>query len=87
MKAGKKNSNKEKRLTGKVVIKKFGKGSKSEHKGVYIETDKGTFMLRRMGGNPFHDPVLLKLVGKTITATGTIDQYQFLATKLEEDCT
>ncbi len=72
-------------LTGKVVIRKFGEGSKSEHKAVYIETDKGDYVLRRVGGNPFHDPQLHQLEGKIITARGTIDNYVFFAREVEEN--
>jgi hypothetical protein len=85
MKAGNKNSNGETELSGKVVVKKFGEGSKSEHDAVYIETDEGSYVLKRMGGNPFNDPVLNDLIGKNITATGILDQYQFLAKELREE--
>jgi hypothetical protein len=66
-------------LTGKVVMKKFGKGSKSEHDAVYIETDKGDFVLRQEGANPFNDHGLKKLVGKTVKAEGVLKDYLFLA--------
>ena len=73
----------EKQLTGKVVLKKFAAGSKSEHDAVYLESGEGSFVLRRMGGNPFHDPELHKLVGKQITATGTVNQSLFLAKDIQ----
>ena len=85
MKADNKNNNQETELSGKVVVKKFGEGSKSEHDAVYIETDGGSYVLKRMGGNPFNDPVLQNLIGKNITATGILDQYQFLAKELREE--
>ncbi len=87
MKAGKENKatgTKEVELTGKVVKKTFGKGSKSDHEAVYIETEKGDYRLRRKGGNPFHDPVLQKLIGKEITATGIINEYNFIARQVKE---
>ncbi|HMH32619.1 MAG TPA: hypothetical protein VK543_06285 [Puia sp.] len=74
---------KEKQLTGKVVLKKFAPGSKSEHDAVYLECGEGSFVLRRMGGNPFHDPELHKLVGKQITATGIVNQSLFLAKDIQ----
>lgn len=55
---------------GKVVIKPFGTGSKSEHDAVYLATDAGDYVLRRAGGNPFRDPQLDALVGKEITCEG-----------------
>jgi hypothetical protein len=71
-------------LTGKVVVRKFAKGSKSEHDAVYIESDKGDFVLRRVGGNPFHDPKLHELKGKNVTARGVIDNYVFFAKEVKE---
>lgn len=66
-------------VTGKVVIKKFAKGSKSEHDAVYIETAQGDFVLRQTGANPFNDPGLKKWVGKTVMAEGVLKDYLFLA--------
>ena len=84
MKPDKKSSNSEKQLTGKVVLQKFGAGSKSEHNAICLQTSEGTYKLKRMGGNPFNDPELNKLVGKQIKATGMLDQYQFIAKDLQE---
>lgn len=56
---------------GRVVLKTSGRGSKSEHEAVVLVTDDGEFVLRRPGGNPFADPVLRRLVGKTIECSGT----------------
>ena len=70
-------------LNGKVVKKKFAKGSKSEHNAVYFETDSGSYILRRRGGNAFNDPELQKLIGEDICATGIISNYSFIATDLK----
>ena len=85
MKAGKdaKKSDKEIELSGKVVIKKFGAGSKSEHDAVYIETGKESYVLRKVGGNPFIDVSFFKLEGKNITAKGTINNYIFLVKEVK----
>ena len=72
------------KLTGKVVSGQFGKGSKSAHEALHLETENGTYVLRRKGGNPFFDESLQKLEGKTITATGVIKDYLFEARDLEE---
>ena len=72
-------------LTGDVVRKTFGKGSKSEHEAVYLKTDRGEFVLRRRGGNPFSDKVLNNLVGKRITCEGEIKDYVFLITEWKTD--
>jgi hypothetical protein len=65
------------KLSGLVTRKTFGKGSKSEHEAIYLQTDRGEYVLRRRGANPFSDPVLEDLVGKTISASGTIKEYVF----------
>jgi hypothetical protein len=62
-------------FTGKVTKKPFGRGSKSEHRAVRLETDEGSYVLRRVGGNPFQDSELDKLVGKTIRCTGELSGY------------
>lgn len=63
------------KFVGKVTRKTFGKGSKSEYEAVFLETEEGEFVLRRRGGNPFHDPELQKLVGKDIRCEGSIEDY------------
>lgn len=78
-------SNKVTALSGKVVLKKFGEGSKSEHDAVCLQTQKGDFVLRRVGGNPFHDAELHKLVGKQVTANGMLDNYTFFAKSINEE--
>lgn len=67
----------EKELTGKVILGKFGKGSKSEHDAVYLDIGEKKYRLKRKGGNPFHDPVLHKMVGKNIKAKGRLTSYFF----------
>ncbi len=60
-------------LEGEVVKATFAKGSKSEHEAVYLVVDEDTrYKLQRRGGNPFQDDVLEGLVGKSISAKGTI---------------
>ena len=66
------------RLTGQVVKKPFGTGSKSEREAIMLETEEGLYALRRQGGNPFHDPELEKLVGKTIEVEGKVAGYTVL---------
>jgi hypothetical protein len=75
-------------FVGKVIKKPFGKGSKSEHQAVFLETGPNQYVLRRRGGNPFYDPELQKLVGKTIRCTGLVSQYMLLISDwsvLDED--
>lgn len=71
-------------VKGKVVKKLFGAGSKSEHDAVTLITDEGEYKLRRQNGNPFFDPELEKLVGKTIRCDGIAHDYTFIMSKCEE---
>jgi hypothetical protein len=71
-------------FVGKVTKKLFGKGSKSEHEAIYLETEEHQYVLRRRGGNPFHDPKLHKLIGKTVQCTGVVDDYTLTISDLKE---
>lgn len=71
-------------LTGAVIKRLFGKGSKSEHNAVMLLTGDQRYVLRRQGGNPFQDPALDQLVGKTIQCTGFVNGYIFLMTGWKE---
>jgi hypothetical protein len=74
----------EKTLIGKVIRQKFAAVSKSEYDAVCIKTNGTVYVLKRMGGNPFNDPELSKLIGKYVKAVGHQDNYQFLARLIEE---
>lgn len=69
---------------GKVTKKQFGKGSKSEHEAIFLETEHDQYVLRRQGGNPFHDPELHNLVGKKISCTGLVDEYTLTVSDWKE---
>jgi hypothetical protein len=43
-----------------------------------LETDAGTHVLRRMGGNAFADPQLDQLVGHVIECEGELHGYTIL---------
>ena len=63
---------------GEVVKRPFAVGSKSEREAIFLETKGGRYLLRQMGGDPYHDPKLEQLVGKTIKAEGELDDYLLL---------
>jgi hypothetical protein len=72
-------------VRGKVVRRRFGEDSKSDHMAVWLETDGGDeFVLQRIGGNPFADASLDALVGKRIEGNGTKRGYSFYLTKWRE---
>jgi hypothetical protein len=68
---------------GTVVMKPFGKGSKSEHDAVWLVTEAKEYVLRREGGNPFRDPELDKLVGKRIRCDGFVTGYTLIMSSWE----
>lgn len=61
-------------FVGKVTKGPFGKGSKSERDAIYLETPDQSYVLRRVGANPLHDPQLEALVGKKIQCSGEASQ-------------
>jgi hypothetical protein len=71
-------------FSGSVVRKSIATGSKSEREAVVLLTDSGQFVLRRQGGNPFNDPELNKLVGKTINCSGELTGYTILMSDWKE---
>ena len=71
---------------GTVVSQLTDAGSKSERQAVLLQTDHGLYVLRRKGGNPFHDPDLVKLVGKTIAAEGDLHAQTLLMDSCRRRC-
>jgi hypothetical protein len=71
-------------IAGQVVKGPFAVGSKSEHEAIYLNSKRGRFVLRRPGQNAFQDPVLEKLVGKTVRCRGEIDGYLLLLSDWSE---
>jgi hypothetical protein len=71
-------------FVGKVAQKPFATGSKSEHQAVVLETNQGDLVLRRQGGNPFHDAELERLIGKTIRCRGQTAGYMLIISDWDE---
>jgi hypothetical protein len=57
---------------GRVVHRRRGGGSKSEHTAVVLVMEAREVVLRRRGGNAFEDAVLDALVGKRIECEGEL---------------
>lgn len=68
--------------SGTVEKRPFGKGSKSERDAIFLVTADRDYVLRRRGGNPYHDPEIEGLVGKQVRCTGIVTGY----TLLVSDC-
>lgn len=69
---------------GKVIKKRFGKGSKSEYDAVMLATPEEQYRLRREGGNPFFDEELEKIVGKAIRCQGFVHGNTLIISNWEE---
>jgi hypothetical protein len=60
-------------IRGRVIRKPYAVGSKSEHEAVMLQTETdGDVLLRRVGGNAFHDEVLEGLVGRELQFQGEL---------------
>ena len=68
---------------GTVERKRLFAGTKSEHHGLVLVTEAGTYKLRRQGGNAFQDPELATLAGKTILCDGILRDNVLLMTRYE----
>jgi hypothetical protein len=71
-------------LSGSVVQRLFGEGSKSEHDAIMLESEQGAFVLRRREGNAFSDPELQALVGRKICGRGVLRGHTFIMSRFEE---
>ena len=56
--------------TGQIIRRRIAIGTKSERDAVILSTSDGDYILRRTGKNPYSDPDLEKLIGKTVRSTG-----------------
>lgn len=62
-----------KAFVGQVTKRPFAVGSKSEHEAVCLVDASGrSFRLRRVGGTPYADEQLERLVGKRICGEGKL---------------
>jgi len=71
-------------ITGKIAIRPFATGSKSERDAVYIDTDKGSYVLQKEDENPFEPSPLYEWAGKTVQAVGELEKYLFIAREIKE---
>ena len=70
--------------SGRVSRQLVAPGSKSEREAVVLDTEDMQYVLRRMGGNPFADPQLDELVGKTVRAVGEVHGPDFIMSEWTE---
>jgi len=68
----------EEEYTGRVVARIVNRGSKSEHRAAFLETAHGLLRLRRPSAPPFHDPVLMRLVGGIVRCSGHVEDGKLI---------
>ncbi len=71
-------------VKGQVTRKLFSPGSKSEHPAVVLRADGAEYVLRRVGANPFVDPVMDALVGKDVEINGDVQGYNLMVKSWHE---
>lgn len=67
------------RARGQVFRKSVSGGSKSSREAVCVRTKRGDYILRRLGGHPFHDEELEALVGKEVSIEGKLHGKTLIA--------
>jgi len=70
-------------LYGHVVTGEYGKGSKSEHQAIFLETASDRFILRRKTGPAFGDAELQQFLGKQVECDGFLSGNTLLAEKIK----
>ena len=72
-----------KQLRGQVTRGSYGAGSKSERTAVFIDTERGRFLLRRKDGPAFADSALDRYVGSAVECDGFLVGTALLAERIE----
>lgn len=70
-------------LIGTVVRGPFSTRSKSARDAIWLETEKGRFVLRHKEGPTFADTSFDKYIGKRVTCDGFIVRYMVLVERIE----
>jgi hypothetical protein len=70
-------------LRGKVVQGDYGKGSKSEHQAVFLETGQERYLLRRKTGPAIGDEELKQFVGHHVECDGFLVATTLLAESIK----
>jgi hypothetical protein len=70
-------------LEGQIVLRPYGRGSKSERTALMLETDGGPLLLRRRGGPAFGDTGLEHWAGKRVLCWGSVVGQVVLVDRIE----
>lgn len=70
-------------VRGRVTRGLYAQGSKSEREAVFLETDKGRYVLRRKTGPVFGDAELEQYVGREVSCDGFLVGTTLLAERIQ----
>jgi hypothetical protein len=70
-------------LRGRIAQGVYGKGSKSEHEAVFIETADARYILRQKTGSAFDVTELTQYIGHEVKCDGFIVGTTLLAERIE----
>ena len=70
------------KLTGKIVVKPFATGSKSDRLAVFLSTENGEYVLQEKNANPFESSKLEEMEGQTVIVDGELNDYLLLANEI-----
>ncbi|NGZ10675.1 MAG: hypothetical protein CV088_15030 [Nitrospira sp. LK70] len=70
-------------VRGRVARGLYAQGSKSEREAVFLETDKGRYVLRRKTGPVFGDVELEQYVGREVICDGFMVGATLLAERIQ----
>jgi hypothetical protein len=71
------------KLRGRVAVGQYGKGSKSERMAVFIDTERGRYLLRRKGGSTFAVDELSGFAGALVECDGFLLETTLLAERIQ----
>ena len=69
-------------LRGHVSTGLYGRGSKSEHEAIFVETEEHRYVLRRKTGPVFYDPELTQYIGHQVECDGFLVGNTLLAERI-----
>jgi len=70
-------------LRGHVTSGLYAHGSKSRRRAVFLETERGRFVLRRKDGPVFADAALKRFVGQHVECDGYVMGATLLAERID----
>jgi hypothetical protein len=71
-------------MHGRITQGSYGKGSKSEHEAIFIETPNARYVLRPKTGHAYSDTKLRQFIGHEVECDGFLVGTTLLVDRIEE---